>query len=49
MERDTAELVEITADDANGSEAGGDEEDVKEAIEKVQEGLRDAETKHGGC
>ena len=43
MERDTAQLVENTADDANGGEDADGEEDVKEAIRKVQE-LRDAET-----
>ena len=44
LELDTAQLVENTADDLNGGE-----DDVKEAIRKVQEGLRDAQTKHGGC
>ena len=37
------QLVENTADDANGGEDADGEEDVKEAIRKVQE-LQDAET-----
>ena len=49
MERETAQLVEITADDANRGEAGDGEDDVKEANRKVQEELRDAQNQHEEC